>query len=178
MESLDTLRLGVEASIAFAGFAGIVATFQFGGSKKVSRIGVFGLTIILQFSLIAALVSSVPLLLHSFGAKNSTLWALSSAVVVIVLAAAGYLQGAVAAKSVKNIKFYREFLLIQCITILMILMNLLNVLDYFFHRGPGPVIATVLWGLCIAGVSFSRLLLLPLWRRVREQDAAEMENTA
>jgi hypothetical protein len=49
MESLDTLILAVEASIAFAGFAGLVASFQFGGTGKVKRADAVGLTMILQF---------------------------------------------------------------------------------------------------------------------------------
>ena len=71
MKELDILILGVEASVAFAGFAGVIATFQFGDAKKVRRADAVGLTMIVQFSLLAALVSSVPLLLYSFGNKRN-----------------------------------------------------------------------------------------------------------
>jgi hypothetical protein len=56
----------------------------------------------------------------------------------------------------------------------MILMNTMNALDLFFHRESGPVIAAIIWALSITGFMFSRLLLLPVWRSVREHDAAKL----
>ena len=80
MESLDILVLGVEASIALAGFAGIIATFQFTGDKDTRRGDAVGLTMILQFSLLTSLICSIAILLYSFDLKETTLWAICSAI--------------------------------------------------------------------------------------------------
>ena len=172
MESLDILILAVEASVAFAGFAGIIATFQFGEAKKVTRADAVGLTMILQFSLLAALIACIPLLLHTFGAKTTAVWATTSAFAAIIVSGAQYLQaGSLRKASLKNKSFLRLKIAVQCIGAGVILINALNFLDLFFHREPGPVIAAIIWALIITGFSFSRLLLLPIWRRVRIQEA-------
>ena len=43
MEVTDLLILSAEVSVALAGFAGIVATFQFRDAKKVKRAELVGL---------------------------------------------------------------------------------------------------------------------------------------
>lgn len=173
MESLDILILAVEASIAFAGFAGIIATFQFGETKKVRRADVTGLTLILQFSLLAALIASIPILLHSFGAKATTVWTTTSAATAVVFALAQYAQFRNLG-SIRNKAFRRLSRFVQCIGVTIIMINALNALDLFFHREPGPVITGLIWALALTGFSFSRLLLSPLWSRVRAQEAAEI----
>jgi hypothetical protein len=174
MESLDILILGVEASVAFAGFPGIIASFQFGETKKVRRADAVGLTMILQFSLLAALISSIPLLLHSFGAKTTTVWTITSAVTAIVFGGAQYAQASNMRQAIKSNALNRLSLFVQCVGICMISINTLNALDWFFHREPGPVIAGIIWALAFTGFMFSRLLLLPIWRHVREQEAAKL----
>ena len=46
MEVFDVLILGAELSMALAGFAGIIATFQFRDTEKIRRADVVGLSII------------------------------------------------------------------------------------------------------------------------------------
>ncbi|MEJ2089938.1 MAG: hypothetical protein P8Y69_15970 [Gammaproteobacteria bacterium] len=53
---------------------------------------------------------------------------------------------------------------------LFVAINLLNAFDVVFHREPGPYLAAITWGLGLAAYMFVRLLLHPLWRRVREQE--------
>jgi hypothetical protein len=174
MESLDTLILGVEASVAFAGFAGIIASFQFGEGKLVRRADAVRLTMIVQFSLLAALASSIPLLLNSFGVKDTTLWTITSVVVAIAFVGGQFAQHKNLGKAVKITAFKRFVIIVQCVGVGMISINTMNALDLFFHRESGPVIAGIVWALSITGFMFSRLLLLPIWRRVRAQEAAEL----
>lgn len=178
MESLDILILGVEASIALAGFAGIIATFQFGGEKKVRRGDAVGLTMILQFSLLGALVSSMGILLYSFEITEAAVWSTCTALVVIVQSWATYnthkhLRGIDRTKSLERLT-----LLLQSPTVFFILINLLNTSDTVFHREAGPIIASIVYALCIAGFMFSRLLLQPIWRSVRIQEAAKLADAA
>jgi hypothetical protein len=93
---------------------------------------------------------------------------------VIVFGVAQYAQHINLGASIRNKALNRAVILIQCVGIVMISINTLNVLDLFFHREAGPVIAAILWVLSCAGFLFSRLLLLPIWRNVRDQEAARL----
>jgi len=174
MESLDILILGVEASIALAGFAGIIATFQFGGAKETRRADAVGLTMILQFSLLAALMSSIPILLYTFDVDEKTLWEVCSVVAVIMYAGGIYVQNDNLKGAVRTASFKRMVLLLQAPGVVLILINVLNASDIFFHREAGPVIAGIVWALTLAGFMFSRLLLRPVWRNVRIQETAKL----
>jgi hypothetical protein len=174
MESLDILILGVEAAVAFAGFAGIIATFQFGETKNVGRGDAVGLTIIVQFSLLAAFVSSIPILLHSFGIEITTVWAITSTVTAMSFAGGQYAQHSNLGNSINNKTMKRFVVFIQSVGFGMILINTLNALNIFFHRESGPVIAGIVWALTITGFMFSRLLLRPIWKNVRSQEAAKL----
>ena len=172
MESLDVLILAVEASIALAGFAGIIATFQFTGEKEVRRGDAVGLTLILQTSLLTALTTSIAILLNSFDIKETTLWAICSAAAALSYAWPTYtlnnnLKGAVRTAPSKML-----VVIVQVPAFALISINVMNASGIFFHREAGPVIATIVWVLCVAGFMFSRLLLIPVWRNVRRQEAA------
>ena len=178
MESLDILILGVEASIALAGFAGIIATFQFSGAKETRRGDAVGLTIILQFSLLAALLSSIAILLYSFDLKQANLWAMCSVVAAIMYAWGSYVQNNNLKGAGKTASFKRMVVMLQIPGVILIFINILNASDIFFHREAGPVIASVVWALSLAGFMFSRLLLIPIWRNVRLQEAAKLAEAA
>ncbi|MEZ5573997.1 MAG: hypothetical protein R3E64_18570 [Halioglobus sp.] len=173
MESLDLLILGVEASIALAGFAGIIATFQFGGAKDVRRSDAVGLTMILQISLMAALHSALTLLLYSFGLQATTLWALSSVFAVIFQAQGAYSASTKVRPAVRTESFKVFIVMLQIPTVCLIVINVMNASDIYFHKEPGPAIASIVWGLSLSGFMFSRLLLIPVWRNVHSQEAAK-----
>lgn len=173
MEVLDILLVGIEASIALAGFSGVIATYQITDVTRVRRGAVVGLTVIVQYSLLAALACAIPLLLHTIGVKGATLWLISSVVGAIGTASGAYdsarrMRGAIVKKSSRLL-----FLLLQSLGVLVTLALILNAADLVFHREPGPYIAMVVYILSVAGVMFSRLLLLPLWRILREREDAD-----
>jgi hypothetical protein len=178
MESLDILILGVEAAIALAGFAGIIATFQFSGAKETRRGDAVGLAMILQFSLLAALGCAIPLLLYTFGVKETSLWAISSALAIILLAGGTYVQYAKARGVNMSPSMLRMFVILVSPSFILIIINVMNAADMIFHREAGPVIAAIVWSLCLAGYMFSRLLLRPIWRNVRLQEAAKLADAA
>ena len=178
MESLDILILGVEASIALAGFAGIIATFQFAGTKEPRRTDAVGLTMILQYSLRSALGSSIPFLLYTLGVKETTVWAMCSVVLVIATAGEMYAmhggRRGIPIGRIRSKSFRRLAVIVHSINVGLILINAMNASDIFFHREAGPVIAVIIWSLSLAGFMFSRLLLRPIWRSVRVQEAAKL----
>ena len=178
MKEFDILLVGIEASIALAGFAGVIATYQINDVTRIRRGAVVALTAIVQYSLLAALVCAIPLILHTFGVQGETLWAISSGIGAILLASMAYnsarsMRGATTKKS-----SFLLYLLLQGLGALFVLANILNAFDLAFHREPGPLVVGIFHALSVAGINFSRLLLLPLWRIVREQEDANSKVTS
>jgi hypothetical protein len=168
----DLLLEGIEASVALAGFSGIIATFQERSAAGIRRGPIASLTVVVQFSLLSALTCATPLFLHTFGISGALLWTISSVVAGGFTAVGSYggfrnMKGALTKRSVTLL-----FMLLQLVGVLVLLTNVFNVANFIFHREPGPVVAVVLYALTVAGYVFSRLLLLPLWRAVKEREAA------
>ncbi len=60
----------------------------------------------------------------------------------------------------------------QGIAAFLVLSMILNASDSVFHKEPGPYLASIFYGLCLVGYMFVRLLLRPLWKTIRSQEAA------
>ena len=178
MGSLDILILGVEASIALAGFAGIIATFQFTGEKEVRRSDAVGLTLILQTSLLAALTPSIAILLYTFDIKETTLWAICSVVAALSYAWPTYTLNKNLKGAVRTAPSKMMIAIVQVPALVLISINVMNASDIIFHKEAGPVIAGIVWALIVAAFMFSRLLLRPIWSNVRRQEAAKLADTA
>jgi uncharacterized membrane protein YsdA (DUF1294 family) len=175
MEVFEMLVLGVDAGIALAGFAGIIATFQFGGAKGIRRADAVGLTAVVSDALLSAALCSLAMLLLAFQISESTTWMLGS-----LFASATMLYAIYSASRLLRHAFTRKsFLLVWvsvcAVTTLIVLANILNAADVVFHREAGPVLMAVMFGLSLSAYSFSRLLLLPVWRMVRSIEAAASE---
>ncbi|MBT8103153.1 MAG: hypothetical protein KJO95_09310 [Gammaproteobacteria bacterium] len=173
MEVFDMLVLGVEAAFALAGFAGIIATFQFGDAKKIRRLDAVGLSLIVKDSFSAAALCTLPMLLIVFQTNESTTWFLASLFAVIVLSYSMYGGYRLSRRAFKSKTFLLLFLLVLIVTSLIVFANILNAAGIVFNRKPGPVLMGAVWGLAIAAYSFTRLLLLPIWKTVRLMEAAD-----
>ena len=170
MEGTDLLLVGVEVSVAFAGFAGIIATFQFREDKEIKRGDVVGLTMIVQMSLNCALLSALPLMLSIFNVKAEKIWTICSLygglyTAYTMLRVHLNMYGVTRKMSLRLL-----FGSLQVISACIVAMQFLNAFDLFFHREPGPYIAGIMIGLGMVGYMFLRLLLRPLWISVRTQD--------
>ncbi len=174
MESSDLLLVGIEVSVAFAGFAGIIATFQFRDEARINRGHIVGLSLIVHISLVLALASALPLLLSIFGVEDAALWAICSGLAAIWTSYTQYSVHRNMRGAVKR-KFTRLFInMLQGVFALMVLSLILNMLDLVFHREPGPYIAAIATGLGLVGIMFTRLLVRPLWKIVHEQEATNL----
>jgi hypothetical protein len=178
MNIFDLLLVSVEAGIALAGFAGIIATYQINDVTRIRRGPVGALTVIVQFSLMAALASGISLCMSAFGVTGESLWAVSSMFGAIFIIFGAYniaksMKGGITKKSV-----WVMFLILQGLGALVALVLILNSLNIVFHRQPGPFIAGIIYALGVASYMFSRVLLLPLWRIVKEQESEKATGTS
>ena len=173
MDESALLLVGIEVSVAFAGFAGIIATFQNRGDAKGDRAEVVGLTIIVNFSLIGAFFCTLPLVLSVVGIEEATIWAVNSALQCLYTLNRMYYihqnMSVVALRSSTRMLFR----MLQGVAFLLALALAFNASNQVFHREPGPSIAAIFFGLGMVGFMFARLLLRPLWRAVREQEKAK-----
>jgi hypothetical protein len=170
MGTSDLLLVGIEVSVAFAGFAGIIATFQFGDRTGIKRGDVVGLTMIVQNSLAIALACTLPLVLNTFALESETVWTVASAYGAVSSLLTMYsidksMRGAVRKTSLKLL-----FGLMQGVSALLVICLILNACDIIFHREPGPYLVALTANLGIVGYMFARLLLRPLWHEVRSQE--------
>ena len=170
MDTSDLLLMGIECSVAFAGFAGIIATFQFSDRTSVKRGDVVGLTMIVQNSLSIAFACTLPLVLKTFALKDETIWTVVSVYGAFSMTFSSYLidksmRGAVRKASLKLL-----FGSMQAISVMISICLILNASDLIFHRQPGPYIVALTANLGLVGYMFARLLLRPLWHEVRRQE--------
>jgi hypothetical protein len=171
MEESALLLVGIEVSVAFAGFAGIVATFQNRNDARIDRGQLVGLTMIVNFSLVGAFFCSFPLFLSVLEVREATIWSINSALqCVYTLNRMHYIHKNM---SVVALRWSTRLLfrMLQGVASLAAVALALNAANLVFHRGPGPSIGAILFALGLVGFMFARLLLRPLWRVVREQEA-------
>ena len=172
MDESALLLVSVEVSVAFAGFAGIIATFQFRDEARINRGQIVGLTIIVNVSLMCAFFSVLPPLLSILRFEDATIWSIGSVLACIYIPNRMHHihrnMSVVAVRRSTQLLFRALF----GVGALLFVSNALNAANQVFHREPGPYIATLVLGLGLVGYMFARLLLRPLWRVLREQEAA------
>ncbi len=177
MENADQLLTFTQVAIAVAGFAGIIGTFQFKDGEKIRRGDAVGLAVVVNTGLMSAFYSTLPLLLINFGIDDATVWAVSSGMTCIIYA---YFSVDIAMR-LKNFKTYRTFnkLLIYVLFIVgfaVIVINILNAFNIVFKREFGPYYISLIYSLGLVCYMFSRLLLRPIWRTLRKQEAEKLDN--
>jgi len=171
LEATELLLLGTEVSVAFAGFSGIIATFQLRSGAKLTRGDVVGITIIVQISLLSTLFCVWPLVFLISGVDEKLVWAFFSSAAGIWGGITNYLVNKTVSRRVRNSTTRRVFRSLQLLGGALIVCCILNALNLVFHREPGPFLASLVFGLSLVGYMFSRLLLRPLWRLIREHES-------
>ena len=171
MDESALLLVGIEVSVAFAGFAGIIATFQNRDDARIDRGHVVGLTMIVNFSLMGAFFCAFPLLLSVFRIEEATIWSINSALQCIyTLNRMYYIHVNMSVVALRR-STQLLFRMLQGVSSVIAVALALNAANRVFHREPGPSIAAISFGLGLVGFMFARLLLRPLWRMVHEQEA-------
>jgi hypothetical protein len=167
MDETALLLVGIEVSVALAGFSGVVATFQDRDAATMARGDVVGLTIIVNFSLMGAFFCALPLILSVFRVDAAAIWSINSALqCVYVLNRMHYVHQNMNTVAWRT-STRRLFRMVQAVSAIVALALALNAAGQVFHREPGPSIAALFFGLGLVGFMFARLLLRPLWRALR-----------
>jgi hypothetical protein len=167
MTDISILETVAEISIALAGFAGIVATFQFRKGDTPSAGKIVALTIIVNMGLSAGMFSFLPLLLFSFTSDEAIVWFVASYLLAIYMCYMMFFVQKNMRGKVRRNRVRFLFSTYQIISGLLILVLLLSGANLGIERGLGPYLLTLMYGLYIVGTNFTRLLLSPLWKRYR-----------
>lgn len=169
--SEDQLLTFGEVSIALAGFAGIIATFQSRGQPTRSRGDVLGLTTMVTMALVVAAMSVVPIAIKNFGISESSVWASCSLIFALIYVA--FLLF-IRSRMVETNMRGANRIIIFCwwvYNFLVVLALLTNVTATDVQRQYGIYFVALLNPLFFSGYMFVRLLLRPLWRDVRNNKA-------
>ncbi len=172
MDKAQQLLTITQVAIAIAGFAGIIATFQFKGNVKIRRGNALGLAMIVNTGLVGAFFSILPFILFNFGLNDSLVWTISSSLmslnyILFYLYVVTHLKKFKVNKTANKVRV--SFMMI--IGILVLIMNILNSFNVVFKREFGPFFMSLVFPLFIVGFMFSHLLLAPIWRTIRNQDS-------
>lgn len=174
MDKAEQLLTLTQVAIAIAGFAGIIGTFQFKDGERIRRGDAVGLGLIVNTGLMAAFYSTMPLLLSNFGVSDEFVWAISSGSGAVIYVLFIYF----AAKRMKEVKMYKTInkiliFLLYFIALLILVINLMNAFNITFKREFGPFYISLIYALGSVCYMFSRLLLRPIWRTIRKQEAED-----
>lgn len=159
-----------QVTVAFVGFAAIVATFRFKDELSIKKNDANDLQLIVNTGLMGAFFSVLPLLFLSFGVNESTIWALCSGIMSVnYLGFMFYLS-----RKVRISKFRRKKSKIIVLTyfifgVLILILNVLNALGILFFREFGPFFISLIYPLCLVGYMFTRILFLPIWRNLEKR---------
>lgn len=173
----DQLLTFTQVAVAVAGFAGIIGTFQFKKGERIRRGDAVGLAVIVNTGLMSAFYSTLPLLLLNFGIDESAVWSISSGMTCII-----YTIFCIAfAVRLKNFKMYKTInkvmiFLLFLVGFIIIFINVLNAFNIVFKREFAPYYISLIYSLGLVCYMFSRLLLRPIWRTLRKQEADNLND--
>jgi hypothetical protein len=163
-----------QVAVAVAGFAGIIGAFQFKEGEIIRRGDAIGLAVIVNTGLMSAFYSILPLLLMNFGMDDAIVWVICSAMTCLIYAYFNFDF----ARRIKNFHTYRtvnKWMVYSLffVSFGIIVMNAMNALNIVFHREIGPFYLGLVYSLGCVCYMFSRMLLRPIWRTIRKQEAEQ-----
>jgi hypothetical protein len=161
MEGSDVLIVIAEVSVAFAGFAGIVAVFRQRDLEEWALLDAARFRFMVEFSLTTILFALLPFVFHYLGASPTATWSACSALMaatiggLLVIASfrVHFLRSQASGFSPALLHF------MQAVTLLTIALLVLNALRIGFTAEFGPYLAALAWFLVGSGINFFRLLL-------------------
>ncbi|MCE2614215.1 hypothetical protein LVD13_14670 [Flavobacteriaceae bacterium D16] len=171
MEESSILLTFTQVTVAFVGFAAIVATFRFRDEFTIKKNDAIDLELIINTGLVGAFFSVLPLALSSFGLEDTSVWALCSGIMSLnYLGFIYYLFRKVAISKIRRKKSRLIVILYFSIGLLVFIMNLMNALNIHYKREFGPFLISLIYPLTMVGYMFTRLLFLPIWRTLKNQE--------
>ena len=172
MEESSILLTLTQVTVAFVGFAAIVATFRFKDEFAIQKKDANDLQLIVNTGLMGAFFSILPLVFSSFELKDSSVWALCSGIMSVnYLGFIYYLSRKVRISKFRKKKSKIIVMIYFIFGFLILILNLLNAFNIVFLREFGPFLISLIYPLCLVGYMFTRLLFLPIWRNLKKQDS-------
>lgn len=173
MNEADQLITVAEIAIALAGFAGIIATFQAKNGMPARRGVAVGLAMMVNVSLLNAGFCALSLVLLNFELESSQVWGISSTlmglnyIVVMYYITRRLMHGMTILR--KGSKFF-VFSLMSTNTVIG-LSVLANGLGIGFNQEYAPYFVSVVYPLFVVRFMFSRMLMHPIWKSIRQHEA-------
>jgi hypothetical protein len=161
VEGSDVLIVIAEVSVAFAGFAGIVAVFRQRDLAEWAAVDATRFRFMVECSLMTILFALLPFVFRHLGASPTATWSACSALMAATVA--GLLT--IASLRMRRVRSqtpgFNAALLrcMQAVSLLTIALLVLNALSIGFTAEFGPYLAALAWVLGASGVNFFRLLL-------------------
>ena len=178
MNGTEQLLLMTEVAVALAGFAGIVAAYQFREGTNITRGDALGLAMLVNIGLVAAFFSLLPLAIYNIGTSEQTTWRLSSGLMCLNYCVFTYfITVNMKGINVRKLSSKMTYALLYVVGIVIFVVNALNAMNVYFDGEFGPFFISLMLPLIVAGYMFARLILRPLWRNIHEQEKAAMANT-
>jgi len=168
MDAIDQLFTLAEISIALAGFAGIIASFQFRQDSHFSRGKIISLAIIVYVSLGGAFFAAFPILLFNFGLSEEDVWKWSSLLIGInqLLITIFVWKNSPIAEWTSINRFL--FITLFALSSFLAICNLMNAAGILFDKSFGIFFAIYMFNLGIVCLNFAKLLMTPLWRTLKD----------
>lgn len=175
MNSIDQLLTVAEIALTLAGFAGIIATFQFKNSAFFSKGRVLSLSLIVYISLVGTFFAVLPIALLNFGLSEKSVWATCSALMALnITVFIIYIWQRTHTDHLSRL--LRAFYSTAFVgAILIVVINLMNCAAIVFDSEYSIYFLNFLYCLFLVGFYFSRLLLQPLWKQVASSGSREIQ---
>ena len=169
MEESSILLTFTQVTVAFVGFAAIVATFRFKDEFTIKKNDAVDLQLIVNTGLVGAFFSILPLAFSSFGLKDTAVWALCSGLMSInYFGFIYYLFRKVKISKIRRKLSKLIVILYFSIGLFVLFINIMNTFDFVFKREFGPFFVSLIYPLSMVGYMFTRLLFLPIWRTIKK----------
>ncbi len=151
-----------QIGVAIAGFSSVVAVFGRRTGTTWSRADRFRLSLMIEFSLAAALFAFVPLCIHYVDEEPTVVWTTSSLLLTVFLVA----QVVSVVQRIRPLGSERRSLrrwlaafMVVCLNGAL-LLQLANVLNIGFHREFAPYLIGLVLMLMASAAQFARLIFL------------------
>jgi hypothetical protein len=161
MEGSDVLIVIAEVSVAFAGFAGIVAVFRQRDLVEWPPLDATRFRFMVECSLTTILFALLPFVFHHLGASPTATWSACSGLMAATFAGvfviASFRMRRLRSQGSGPSPALLRF--VQAVTLLTLALLVLNALSIGFTAEFGPYLAALAWVLAVSGLNFFRLLL-------------------
>ena len=170
MNEIEQLLTIAEVSVALAGFAGIVATFQFRQQVNVNRGHALALSMIVNISLVGALFAVLPMVFINYGIAEEDVWPICSALMGINISIFIFYVWRTTRLNSLPFKTRIIFSSFFVVAFAIVCANFMNSVGLVFENQFGTYFISFVFCFFLVGYNFSRLLMLPLWKQIHRQE--------